>query len=457
MKTTHWHSCNVLRVGADARQLWQFTTGNSQVTLNAEQRLVPPAPLPAKLVTKDWRTLWQRKLNIAWLTAEQVFLRVVHLPKCEPAELPAMVELQLEKLSPLPVNQVVWSFELVPQSAGELQTVVVIIAERSLVEDFLGKLESAGYLADRLELPFVHQLLTTPIDGDGVWIYLQAGDTRALCLTAWWYGGTLQRVNLLNLSAGETGAAALGFQLNQIAWAGEIEGWLTAPPRWHLVADHTAAAVWEPALRQWADEPIERVPPLTSPALAALTAQRAARSQSKANLLPVEFSTRYQQQFIDRLWMRGLGALTVVYIFGVLIYFGALNVLKYQSGKVQNEAASLSGPYTNALQLKERVRILQEQVNLKFAALDCLKAASEKLPPELTFTSFSFSKGNRVSLSGTVSIDEENKISKYNEDMSAASANGALLFTRVSPPNIRHVNNTASWDFECTLQPVQTE
>ena len=95
-----------------------------------------------------------------------------------------MVELQLEKLSPLPVNQVVWSFELVPQSAGELQTVVVIIAERSLVEDFLGKLESAGYLADRLELPFVHQLLTTSIDGDGVWIYLQAGDTRALCLTA---------------------------------------------------------------------------------------------------------------------------------------------------------------------------------------------------------------------------------------------------------------------------------
>src|SRR5438046_9578972 len=124
-----------------------------------------------------------------------------------------MLELQLEKLSPLPVNQVVWSFELVPQSAGELQTVVVIIAERSLVEDFLGKLESAGYLADRLELPFLHQLLTTPIDGDGVWIYLQPVEARTLCLTAWWYGGTLQQVNLLNLTAGEAGTAGVGAQL----------------------------------------------------------------------------------------------------------------------------------------------------------------------------------------------------------------------------------------------------
>src|SRR6266704_2386080 len=146
VKTTRWHACNVLKVGSDGRQLWQFSTGNSQVSLNAEQRLGAPGPLPARLVNKDWRALWQKKLNIAWLAADQVFLRVVRLPKCEPAELRSMVELQLEKLSPLPVNQIVWSFESVPQSAGELQTVIVIIAERSIVEEFLGNLENNGYL-----------------------------------------------------------------------------------------------------------------------------------------------------------------------------------------------------------------------------------------------------------------------------------------------------------------------
>src|SRR6266568_3162192 len=181
MKTTRWHSCNVLRIGRDARQLWHFAAGNGEATLSAEQRLAPPASLPAKLIAKNWRALWQKKLNIAWLPAEQVFLRVVHLPKCEPAELHSMVELQLEKLSPLPVNQIVWSFEPVPQSAGELQTVIVIVAERNGVEDFLGKLETDGYMADRLELPVLQQLPATVIGRDRAWVYRQAAEKKSGC------------------------------------------------------------------------------------------------------------------------------------------------------------------------------------------------------------------------------------------------------------------------------------
>jgi len=458
VKTPRWHSCNVLQSGAEVRRLWQFATGNSQVALNAEQRLVPPAPLPARVIVKDWRALWQKKLNIAWLTAEQVFLRVIHLPKCEPDEVRSMVELQLEKISPLPVNQIVWSFEPVPHSAGELQTVIVIIAERSVVEDFLGRLESAGYLADRLELPFLHQLMATPINGDGVWIYLQPAENKTLCLAAWWYSGTSQQVNLMNLSAGGDGAAALGAQLNQIAWAGEIEGWLTSPPRWRLVADKEIAGVWKTALQQDADEAVELMAPMAAPDLAALTAQRAARSESRANLLPAEFSARYQQQFIDRLWMRGLAGLALVYIFGVLIYFGALQVLKYQTDKVRQDVARLSGAYTNALQMKERVRVLQEQVDLKFAALDCWKIASELLPPELTLSSFTFSKGERISLRGTASADDQSKIPEYNSAMSKATLGGAPLFTRVNPPSITvNGNNTATWGFDCTLQPGRNE
>ena len=457
MKTTRLHACNVLRVGPDARQLWQFATGNSQVTLNAEQRLVSSSPLPARLVTKDWRALWQKKLNVAWLPAEQVFLRVVHLPRCEPGELRSMVELQLEKLSPLPVNQIVWGFEPVPQSAGELQTVIVIIAERNLVEDFLGRLESDGYLADRLDLPFLRQLLATSIDDDGAWVYLQPAESKTVCLAAWWYGGTLRQLNLLNLPIGEAGATALADQLTTIAWAGELEGWMTSRPRWHLVAEESVAAVWEPVLRAWANEPIETIPPLEPAALAALTAQGAARAESTTNLLPAEFTARYQQQFIDGLWMGGLAALAALYILGVLIYFGALSVLKYQTGKVQDQVTALSGAYTNVLQLKERVRILQEQVNLKFAALDCLKAAAEKLPPELTLMSFAFSKGDRVSLRGNGPNDSQPKISEYSDALSKATVNGAPLFGRVNTPTITINANLASWAIECTLQSGQNE
>jgi hypothetical protein len=460
VKTTAWHSCNVLRVGRDTRQLWHFAAGNGEVTLSAEQRLAPPGPLPAKLITKNWRALWQKKVNIAWLPAEHVFLRVVHLPKCEPAELRSMVELQLEKLAPLPVNQIVWSFEVVPQSAGELQTVIVIIAERSIVEEFLGKLETDGYLADRLDLPFLHQLLATPFQGDSAWIYLQSAEAKSLCLVAWWYGGTLQQMNLLNLPVGEQGATTLGEQLATIAWGGELEGWLTSPPQWHLVADNAVAAVWEPALSQWAGEPVKHVPSLAPADLAALSAQRAARAESTASLLPAEFTARYQQQFIDRLWMGGLGALAIIYLAAILIYFGALQVLKIQTGKVQSQVAALNSPYTSARQLKDRVKLLQEQVSLKYAALDCLRVVSELLPPELTLNQFSVSfQSGKLSLSGRAQSDQRGQITKFNDDLKQARVNEEKLFDEVNPALTQTAPGaaTTTWSFSCDLKLSDTE
>jgi len=460
VKTTRWHSCNVLGIGRDTRQLWHFAAGNGDVTLDAQQRLLAAGRLPAKLITKDWRALWQKKLNIAWLPAEQVFLRVVHLPKCEPTELRSMVELQLEKLSPLPVNQIVWSFELVPQSAGELQTVIVIIAERNMVEEFLGHLENDGYLADRLDLPFLHQLLATPFAGDSGWIYLQPADTKSLCLVAWWYGGTLQQLNLLNLPAGEQGASTLSDQLTTIAWGGELEGWLTSAPQWHLVADNDLAAVWEPALNQWAGEPVKHVPPLELGDLAALTARRAARAESTANLLPAEFTARYQQQFIDRLWMGGLGALAILYLAGVLIYAGALQILKMNTRKVQNQVADHTAAYNSARQLKDRVALLQEQVSLKYAALDCLRIVSELLPPELTLGSFSVSfQTSKLTLSGRAQSDQRAQILKFNDDLKQARVNDEKLFEVVSPPLTTTAPGapTTTWSFTCDLKMADIE
>jgi len=75
-----WHSCNVLRTGAGARQLWQFDARDGGFALNREYAPRVDEPLPASLVGKSWRSLWQPALNVAWLPPQSVFLRVVHLP-----------------------------------------------------------------------------------------------------------------------------------------------------------------------------------------------------------------------------------------------------------------------------------------------------------------------------------------------------------------------------------------
>ena len=204
--------------------------------LNREQTSSASEPLPAKLVAKDWRSLWQRKLNVAWLPPEQVFLRVAQFPQSDFDETLAMVELQLEKLSPMPVAQIVWSIHVLPHAEGNLQTVIVMIVSRNTVEEFLGQLEGQGYLADRLELPLLDQLQATTVTRNGAWIYPEAPGGRSAALVAWWYGGVLQNLDLITLPPANR-PESLKEQLLQMAWAGELEGWLTAPPAWHLVAD----------------------------------------------------------------------------------------------------------------------------------------------------------------------------------------------------------------------------
>jgi len=450
------HTCNVLQVGPQSRQVWQFDAGGRGFTLNREQTSFAGEPLPAKLVGKAWHSLLQRKLNVAWLPPERVFLRVVQFPTSDFDDTVAMVELQLEKLSPMPVTQIVWSIYILPQAEGNLQTVIVMIVSRNEVEEFLGQLEGQGFLADRLELPLLDQLQATTITRNGAWIYPEAPGGRNAALVAWWYGGVLQNLDLITLPPANR-PQSLKEQLLQMAWAGELEGWLTGPPAWHLVADAPAAAEWEPALRTGLEQPIEVIAPVPVAGLAALTAARAAQSGSEGNLLPAEFSTRYQQQFVDRLWMRSLGAVVVLYVVGVLIYFARLELELYRTSAVEQLAAERGPIYTNALQSKAKFQVLKDRQDLKFAALDCWKVVAELLPDGVTLDGYNFNDGRKLTLSGSASADQTKQLLDFDADIRKVAPNGQLLF---DPNTGEHVTwdvrgNVANW--HCILELKRSE
>ncbi len=451
------HACNVLQVGAQARQLWQFDARGKGFVLNRELTSFAGEPLPARPITKDWRSLWQHKLNVAWLPPERVFLRVAQFPQSDFDETLAMVELQLEKLSPMPVTQVVWSIHVLPHAEGNLQTVIVMIVSRNEVEEFLGQLEGQGYLADRLELPLLDQLQATTINGNGAWIYPDAPGGRNAALVAWWYGGVLQNLDLITLPAANR-PESLKEQLLQMAWAGELEGWLTTPPAWHLVADAPVAADWEPALRSGLEQPVEVLAPVTTAGLAALTAARAAQAGAQANLLPTEFSTRYHQQFVDRLWMRGLAAVVALYIAGVLVYFARLELELYRTHAVEQQVAERGPIYTNALQLKAKFEVLIIRQDLKFAALDCWKAVAELLPDGITLDGFNFSDGKKLTLSGSVPTDQVKRLWDFDSDIRKAAVNGQPLFDALAGDHVSYHDGPGgmkSWS--CVLELKRSE
>jgi len=454
-KNKRWAAANILQIAPDAGCLWQFDAKGGDFVLSREQKTGGGEPLPAR-VAKSWSSLWQPKLNIAWLPSEEIFLRVIELPKSSFEETRAMVELQLEKLSPMPVAQIVWTIHILPAASADLQSVVVVIAGRNAVEEFLGKLEGRGFLADRLEVPLLDQLSATPPAGDGAWIYAGTRGNNS-ALVAWWSGGALRNLSFIVLPTSGDSAKSLHEQLAQLTWAGELEGWLTSTPQWHLVAAPAIAAQWENFLREALNEPVQVSAPLPPVELAARTAQRAAPA-TDAGLLPAEFSTRYRQQFHDRLWLHGLYSTGVIYAICVVIYFAATTVLGHKTEAVEAQASALGDTYTNVLQLQAQYQVLKERDQLKYAALDCWKIVAEQLPETITLQRMSFS-GQKLTLSGTTTPDQIDTLLDFNSAMLKATNNGAPMFIvqGSEPVSPRVSGNVVTWNFTLQLANAEPE
>ena len=200
-KKTNWSSCNLIEPAIEGSRLWQFSASSKKVRLSGDLRVPENEEPPAKVVSKTWTDIFSRKMNIATIPTEEVFLRVVNLPECEPEELLPMLEFQIEELSPLPLAQVVWSAEKVPGVTNENgnQTVIVMIASRDSVESRLTDLESLGFLADRVEVPKLREFFTIESRDDGSHIQLIQGADSVLAVISWWFKGQLRDINSFNL------------------------------------------------------------------------------------------------------------------------------------------------------------------------------------------------------------------------------------------------------------------
>ncbi|HAV64213.1 MAG TPA: hypothetical protein DCY13_17835, partial [Verrucomicrobiales bacterium] len=288
-KKERWQSCNVMRIGAADRRLWNLRAKGQGFALAREYTVVGQEKLPAPVVTKDFQSVWQKKLNVAWLPPGEVFLSSVELPTSDPDEIQGMLELQMEKLSPLPATQTVWTYVPLPRAEGALSRVLLVVAGRHAVEAQLGKLEADGFFADRLELPQIDELLAVLGQGDGIWTFPRRSGEHHSVVTAWIADGELRHVGLSHLPPAGW-QTVFKNQLAQVAWSGELEGWFQSGADTHVVAAGDLAAEFEPVLREFSGREVDVREPIAEATLAQLTAARAAAGQP-VPLLPAEFAT----------------------------------------------------------------------------------------------------------------------------------------------------------------------
>jgi hypothetical protein len=126
---------------------------------------------------------------------------------------------------------------------------------------------------------------------------------------------------------------------------------------------------------------------------------------------------------------------------------------------VQREITGLGSSYTNALQLKERVKVLRDQLDLQYAALDCYKAVAETLPERVTLGSLSFDRGRKFVLIGTADSSSLSAVQEFNDALRNAKVREQPLFSKISAPSINNIpgGQQISWSFNCELKRADNE
>jgi hypothetical protein len=146
----------------------------------------------------------------------------------------------------------------------------------------------------------------------------------------------------------------------------------------------------------------------------------------------------------------------MVYVVGVLIYYGFVQYSSWQLGSIRDDVAKLGPNYTNTIQLRDRLRVLQDTLEMQYAALDSYQSVAATLPPELTLNNIILERGRTVRLFGTTGAENRAQLNDFNAKLMEHEVRGQRLYAKVSPPSSSINQNVLSWNFSCDLKRTDT-
>ena len=373
---------------------------------------------------KSFRT--SRGANLAsvaaGLSSTDVLCRLISLPSIKDAELRPMLELQLENLSPLPPEQVVFGFEVLHKTETQSE-LLVAIARRDKVVERLDQLREAGFAADVLDLDALallewlrqQRVLPEP-DLDQLAMVILEGEAATLVLTHAGQPHLVMAVPLGVLGGTETEQLAQAAQLisGELHLAQAAIQAIRPEANWPVVrvfqrsAPDAVAAGLDPALLAdalaqmgWKCESLAFDSQQNAGAVAlGLCLRAVGPGRGHLNLVPDEYLVERRRSAL-RQRVRKVGIILAL-LYAVLV-LGALSRLGYQMSKLstlETQAVAIKPAYDRASSLRDDVHALQEYVNNLSPSLDILLELLRLKPDGLFLTEMTFTDGEQVNLQG---------------------------------------------------------
>ncbi len=336
------------------------------------------------------------------LGADSAVLRVVELPTRDPGEIASMAELQLDQISPFPIENLVAGYELL-EATAERTCVLLAALPRAQVEQEAARWSAAGLDIRRIDLDILawwrlladqngfapdrtqlHLILTSPAP---MVMATDRGQLRVLRLLA-----ARPDPEELDVLAEELQLTLTALEMQWgIEQVHELVAWFPQDPTPDRVT-RLGAAVGLPARA----EPLAGIPPLTEGAV-----RRACDDPSKVlNLAPPEWAAARHSREATRQFALAAAVCWAVWFIAVGGFLIALYLREASVERLRRYVEVLEKPAAEVRATQARIRSLEVYADRTRSALEILREVSADLPPGLTLTSFSLRKGRSVSLRG---------------------------------------------------------
>jgi len=339
------------------------------------------------------------------LTSAQLLLRIVSLPDVPDDELRSMVQLQVDKFSPFPVETLVISHEVISRKEGK-SLVLVAAAKEDVVHALGANLSTVGLALDRVDAEVLGwwQLLRDAgqVPAKGRQVVLLMGDGLPDVIV--FQDGSPIVFRALGESEGLSGddfeietARAVSYTLMSLEMEYGCDAY--AVHLWHRgeVPRGLAAKIKDECSCEVALQSLDALPPVSEG-----LARRAGTDEARLNLMPVSWQVDAESALFRKRMVTAAAAGIGAWVLTILLFVGGGLVLQKRMDSLKQDQARWRKQAKEVADMRRRVLTVDRYMDMSHSALECLREICLRLPPpaSMSVSSFSYAKGEDIKLSG---------------------------------------------------------
>ena len=343
------------------------------------------------------------------LPTDRTLLRVALLPSTDAAELRGMAELQTDKFSPFPVENVAAGAEVL-EAAGSSSLVAMAVVRREDVEAIGQAFQGAGGLPDAVDVEIlgwwrgVKNSGRIPAHGSQLLLRLAPAGNELVVVRD---GAPLMFRALPGPPAGgaDDGAwlAECTEEIADSLTALETEWGGTGAPTLHVFhvpgrvpacAERLRSALGLDALFTHALDEV--------PAAADGIARRLAEPARllAMDLAPETWRAADAERRVRRRLLKTATIFCAAWLLALGLFWTLLNVQRGRVARLQAQVDTMEGPALEIRRLRAKALEFTQYADRTYSALECLRVVSASLPPGMELTSFVYRKGASLALRG---------------------------------------------------------